>query len=233
MKKTELDLNGIPVHITRKPIKNMYLRVYPPDGRVEVTAPFLTPDSAIETFVRERSGWVAKRRAAACSVPVETGYRDGGVLPVWGVPRRLSIRLSPERKQLRVSQETGGLTVHGPVDADKEAIAAAIDRWYGRALSDKLNELVPPREALMGVHASGWRIRNMTSRWGTCNTKTGCITVNLQLAKRKPAYLDYLITHELTHLLEPSHNARFYALMDSFHPGWKQMRKLLRTTPPL
>lgn len=227
-----ITLEGIPIEVERKPIRNLYLRVHSPDGRVRLTAPLHVSTDAIEQFAASRLGWIRKHLAAAKGASQPALLEDGAQVLLWGSDCRLDLTEGSDCKRIQIIQTGAAINMKTPIGVEEAARQAALNAWYRRQLQAAITRQVPPREAVVGVHASAWRIRDMTSRWGTCQTQTGVITLNLQLVKRKPAYLDYVITHELTHLLEPSHNARFYALMDEFYPGWRQMRALLNARIP-
>lgn len=179
---TLLQVDDLEVRLTRKRVKNVTLRIVPPDGRLRVTAPRRTPLAFIRAFVIERRAWIERHRARLAALP------DPAALP-------------PLTR------------------ADREALAAAIvplaARW----------------ESALGVRASTWTIRRMKTRWGTCNTRIGRITLNLELARHPPQCLDYVVLHELAHLVEPGHGARFKALMTQHMPDWTARRARLRERP--
>ena len=222
----ELVLGGVHIAVEKKRIKNMYLRVQPPDGRVLLTAPKRMPDAAIEQFARARLPWIQKHLAQFGHRPVPR-YESGETLYLFGKPYPLEV--VPAAGRMRVELHGGCIRLLAPEGGTPEKRGAALENWYRRQLAAAAEETLPRLEQIVGARASALRIRNMTTRWGTCNTATGAITLNLQLAGRAPEFLEYVIVHELTHLHEPSHNARFYALMDQFYPGWKQVRKRLKS----
>lgn len=177
----ELEVEGIPVCLTRKQIKNVNLRVKP-TGRVEVSVPLKITDEQIEGFVRARVPWIrAKQQAFATSPYVSTKCASEEEKSQW---RQHAMREVP----------------------------ALIARW----------------EPLMGVRSQTIVYRDMTSRWGSCNPRTGRICINICLAAYPPQCLEYVVVHELCHLLEGGHGPRFKALMTHFLPDWKQRRALLR-----
>ena len=174
-------IDGLEVFVTRKRIKRMNLRVKDPDGRVSVSAPYLTSDREIIAFVRSRRHWI-----------------DNAVARV-----RARNAAHPE-----------------PADkAEKEA--------RRRDLKRRIEERLPYIEEVTGLSCSGWTVRDMHTRWGSCNTQTHHINLSLMLATRSDAELDYVILHELVHTVVPNHGPDFYALMDRFMPGWKKIRKAL------
>ena len=174
-------IDGLEVLVTRKRIKTMNMRVKEPDGRICISAPYLTPDRDIISFVRSKRRWI-----------------DRAVSRV-----RAKAAAHPE-----------------PADkAEKEARRAELKR--------RIEERLPYIEEVTGLKCSGWTVRDMHTRWGSCNTRTHHINLSLMLATRSDTELDYVILHELVHTVVPNHGPDFYALMDRFMPGWKKIRKAL------
>lgn len=177
-----LTVDDLEVRVVRKRIKNVNLRVKPPEGQVAVSAPLRTSDAFIEAFVREKRSWIEKqRRRIAAS------------------PRAQAAEASPEE----VAQWKAVVSSFAP---------ALVAKW----------------EPIMGVKAGKLAYRNMTSRWGSCQPATGRICLNVRLALYPPECLEYVVVHELCHLLERGHGPRFRALMDAFLPGWREARAKLR-----
>lgn len=175
-------VDDLEIRLTRKAIKNMHLRVKPPDGRIEVSAPLRLPLATVKQFVREKRGWIARQqRAIAAS------------------PRQEAAAASPEE----VAQWKAVVSA---------CVPALIEAW----------------EPIMGVKAGKVAYRNMTSRWGSCQPATGRICINVRLALYPPECLEYVVVHELCHLLERGHGPRFQALMTRFMPDWKERRAKLR-----
>ncbi|WP_165045221.1 M48 family metallopeptidase [Adlercreutzia sp. ZJ138] len=170
------------IWLTRKSIKNMHLRVKPPDGRIEVSAPLCLPLATIEQFVREKRDWiVVQQRTIASSPRVDAAAASPDEIKQW-----------------------------------KAVVAACVP------------VLIEAWEPLMGVKAGKVVYRNMTSRWGSCQPATGRICINVRLALYPPECLEYVVVHELCHLIERGHGPHFHALMDHFMPDWKTRRAKLR-----
>jgi len=220
------DSGDINISITRKHIKNLYLRVTPPDGRVRVNAPLHVSDGEIERFVLSRADWILSQREKMDSVAPRV-YETGETIPYFG--KRLRLVVLPHAGRTKVLREGQTLTLRIKPDADAGARKRAIDGWYRLELIEAAGAMLPTCERTVGKQAGELRIRDMKTRWGTCNTKTATITINLRLAEKPAECLRYVLTHELCHLYEPGHNERFWKRMDTYYPDWKRVRKLLRT----
>lgn len=170
------------VWILRKRIKNINLRVKPPDGRIEVSAPLRVDTSFVRAFVREKCDWIRKQQER--------------------------IAASPQGRAAAASPDE--------VAQWREVVQAFVP------------PLIAKWEPIMGVKAGKIAYRNMTSRWGSCQPSTGRICINVRLALYPPECLEYVVVHELCHLLERGHGPRFHALMDAFLPDWKAIRAKLR-----
>lgn len=220
-------LNGIEVSVKRKAIKNMHLYVKPPDGHVEVSAPTQLSDESIELFIRTRIGWIRRQQEKFDKQPRQTAreYVSGEALYVWGRQYYLLVNHSSKGNSLVLDGDKAILTVR--VDSTVEQREKFVNEWYRQILKAEIERRLPKWEQITGLHPAGWQTKNMTTRWGTCNAKTRKIWLNLQLAKKTPESLEYVILHELIHLTEASHNDRFLALMDKYMTNWRDIRKSL------
>ncbi len=221
-----LNVAGIPIEVRRKNIKNLHLYVKPPDGHVLVTAPLSMRDETIERFVRTKADWLTKHVARCQSRPrPETlAYQTGETLMVWGRPYPLLVRQGG-KAAMALSGGAAVLTARpGSTAAQREK---AVREWYRRMLKAEIERRLPAWEAATGLRATSWQTKAMSTRWGTCNPKTGKLWFNVRLAEKPPECLHYIILHELLHLTERGHNARFYGLMDRYMPGWRERKALL------
>ena len=220
-------IDGLSVTIVRKSIKNMHLRVLSPDGEIQITAPNRLPLSQIDRFVREKRAWIAARQQQLAARPVATNpaFADGQTVYLWGGSYTLRLEeASRGRSTLRRGQEIV-LSVHPEDDTSQRE--SLLNDFYREALSNQIAARLPLWEARTGLHPSAWQIKNMKTRWGTCNTATRKIWLNLQLAKQPPVCLDYVIAHELTHLRYPGHGQDFQAFLTRAMPNWPEVRKTL------
>ncbi|EPR08131.1 M48 family metallopeptidase [Ruminiclostridium papyrosolvens] len=221
-----LNISGIPIEVCKKSIKNMHLYVKPPNGNVTVSAPLSMSDEAIERFVRTKVSWIKRQVEKFDSQPRQSPreYISGETLYVWGKQYYLRTEYG-NKNSLVLSGDKAILTVR------KESTALQretfIREWYRGLLKAEINALLPKCEKTTGLKATSWQTKYMTSRWGTCNTQSGKIWLNLQLAKKTPQCLEYVIIHELVHLVEKNHNERFVSLMDKFMPMWREIKATL------
>jgi len=226
------EIPGITVTVIRKRIKNIHLYVKPPDGRVEVTAPLRAVDSTIRAFVLEKADWIRRKQAeiAARPVPAEKQYLPGETLYVWGEP--CILRLRTDARPVPPVYAGGEILLSVRPESTVKQREARVTEWYRDILREEIDRRLPLWSGTTGLFPASWHIRDMTSRWGSCNTRTGRICFNLQLAKRSPECLDYVILHELAHLRVPNHGPRFTAILDRYMPLWKEIRKKLNTPLP-
>lgn len=220
-------IDGLSVTIVRKSIKNMHLRVLSPDGEIQITAPNRLPLSQIDRFVREKRGWIEARQQQLAERPAATNpaFADGQTVYLWGGSYTLRLEeASRGRSALQRGQEIV-LSVHPEDDTSQRE--SLLNDFYREALSERIAARLPLWEARTGLHPSAWQIKNMKTRWGTCNTATRKIWLNLQLAKQPPVCLDYVIAHELTHLRYPGHGQDFQAFLTRAMPNWPEVRKAL------
>ena len=228
LREKSLVIDGIPTEIRYKNIKNLYLRVRPPDGHIELSVPQRTSQREIESFVRRRRAWIEERRRLLLvrAEKSEPQYAEGEKILLWGVEYPLGCRpLTHGKVYAEVAEHQ--ILLHVPVDSDVELRRAAIMALYRTQLVEAIAREAPACEEIVGKRAAAWRIRAMKTRWGSCNVRTAAITLNLHLARYDVRALRYVITHELTHLWVRGHDARFYAHMDAYFPDWREVRRAL------
>lgn len=225
-----LKTDGISITVVRKAVKNMYLRVLPPDGRVQITAPEYTDEERILRFVSAKRDWIRRHQRQIAERPrrPEHRYVTGEKLMLWGKEYVLEVR-EAERSDCVLRDEK--IILYVKPDTSEEKRRMQVEKRYRRELEKRIAEILPFCEERVGVRVREWRIRRMKTRWGTCNPSRSRIWLNLSLAEKPAECLVYVLIHELTHLLEPSHNKCFYALMDRFYPDWKEVRKRLNSWP--
>lgn len=218
--------------VVRKDIKNVHLAVYPPRGRVRIAAPRRLSDDAIRLAIVTRMGWIRRQQRvyAAQERQSEREMVSGESHYVEGRRYRLRVLERNETPQVRIR---GPRTLEMVVatDASREVRTRVLDRWYRVRLCRESEALIAQWQPIIGVRVASWGIRKMRTRWGSCHEATGRILLNLELAKKDRECLEYIIVHELVHLLEREHNDRFRALMDRFLPTWRLRREKLNRAP--
>lgn len=221
-----LNISGIPIEVCKKNIKNMHLYVKPPNGNVTVSAPLSMSDEAIERFVRTKVSWIKKQVSKFDNQlrQSEREYVSGETLYVWGKQYYVQTQYG-NKNSLVLSGDKAVLTVRKGSTAEQRE--NFVREWYRELLKAEVARLLPKWEKITGLKAASWQTKYMTTRWGTCNTKTGKLWFNLQLAKKSPECLEYIILHELVHLVEKKHNERFVSLMDKYMPMWREVKTTL------
>ena len=228
----QIVVSGITINVVRKRIKNLHLGVYPPDGRVRVAAPLLVNDEAVRLFVITKLAWIKlhkdkfagqERQSAREYVTGESHYFQGrryrlNVMQYQGHPR-IAIRNS----------STIDMFVTGEADSDYRK--RLLSGWYRQHLKEQIPALIGKWEPIMNVSVAEWGVKQMKTKWGTCSIKARRIWLNLELAKKPAHALEYIVVHELAHLLEKGHGDRFKRLMDQFLPQWRQYREELNRAP--
>lgn len=224
-----IQVGDVIAQIERKSIKNTYIRVKP-DGSVVITCPRRTTDRELRYLIEERYHWIMQHRQKVlerqAAQPPEVGEERW--IPLWG--KRCPLRLEPGTGKAVAVLEGGEVILRGAVDADGQK--QAIDVLYRAQLNTHVPRLVEQAVQATGLRPNEWRIRDMHTRWGSCNVDKRRVWLSLNLAKYPPECLYCVIIHELCHLLERGHNARFYGFMDRFYPAWRAADRLLKSGVP-
>ena len=231
IERHNLVVGEIDVEVVRKPIKNLHLGVYPPSGRVRVAAPPSVNDEAIRLAVVTRMGWIKrqKNKFEQQARQSERNYLSGETHFHFGTGYRL-----------RLIRKTGGATVRirgdrielaVPPEADRDFRERAFQRWQREKLRERLEPLVDRWSKALKVARPESRIKRMRTKWGSCNPDAGRIWINLEMAKKPLDCLDYLVCHEMVHLIERTHGDRFIALLDRHMPRWRVLRDELNEKP--
>ena len=223
-----VSISGIPVEIYKKKIKNMHLYVKPPNGKVMVSAPLSMSDEAIERFIRTKTSWIKRQVNKFENQPrqSEREYVSGETLYVWGKQYFLQTDYG-NRSSLVLSGDKAILVIRKGSTVDQRE--KYIREWYRKLLKTEIERILPKWEKKTGLKTESWQIRYMTSRWGSCKIKKRKIWLNLQLAKKTPECLEYIILHELIHFVEKGHNERFNTLLDQYMPKWREIKKTLNS----
>jgi predicted metal-dependent hydrolase len=230
--KIRIRVSGVPVEIVRKGIKNLHLGVYPPHGRVRVAAPLRVSDDAVRLAVVGKLGWIKRQRARFEAQPRQSeremvsgeshyflGQRYRLRVVTYDGPAKVVVR-NKSVIELRVRRESSA-----------EHRERVLQRWYRQQLKELIPPLLEKWQPALGVQADEWAIKKMKTKWGACNVKVRRIWLNHELAKKPAQCLEYIIVHELLHLLERQHNDSFFALMNEYLPQWRSRRSELNAAP--
>ncbi len=232
IKSSSFEVAGIQVEVVRKAIKHLHIAVYPPDGRVRLAAPLWVKDEAIRLAVLERLTWIKRHQEKFADQPRQSEREmvNGETLWFQGRKYRLELRETQGRETIALrGLAVIELAVRPGSDVGRRR--EVLDRWYRRQLKISLDPLIAKWEPILGMKAASWGVRKMRTRWGSCNPTAKRLWFNLELAKKPPECLEYVVVHELVHLLERHHNTRFKDLMNQFLPQWLRIRDELNTAP--
>jgi len=227
---TIIKLDDVEAEVAHKRIRNIHLRVIPPDGKVRISAPFRVKNEVIYKFAYSKLDWIKKQRVSISNnthesfqyINQETHYFRG---------RKYKLKVQEKKGRPVVQLLNDEIVLQVPEGAEMETRRAALQNWYHLQLEILIPPLITKWESILNVSVERVSIRSMKTRWGSCTPKTRSIRINLELVKRTPECLEYIVVHELVHLLEASHNKKFKTLMDKFYPKWKYYRKELRSLP--
>lgn len=224
----ELYISGIPLILERKKIKNMYIRVIPPTGDVRIVVPLNTDDEAIRLFVISRIAWIKKNKKAMEEQARQTKrqYITGETHYLWGEPYRLEVTYANKNEVLIKGKKIYLQVREASTVAQRKKV---MDEWYRSLLKEAIPEVMEKCCKRVGKTPKEWIVKNMRTKWGSCNVEAWRIWLNLQLAKKTPECLEYVITHELVHFFERNHNDEFKAYMDKFFPNWRSVRESLNS----
>lgn len=225
-------IGGLDVEVTKKGnLKNLYVRVHPPDGKVTVSAPLETTDSYITNYILQRLPEIMKvqSRMQGQVRQSKREYVSGEAYYLWGKPYKLQVVYAGDH--FHVEKCPNKIILNAPKEASAEERERAITEWYRSEIKRVLPRIVQDCVEKIGIAADDVRVKNMRTRWGTCTVEKKRIWLNLQLVKKPVECLEYVVTHELLHLLEKNHTHRFFALLDKYCPNWMDAKKRLSDLP--
>jgi predicted metal-dependent hydrolase len=218
----QIIVSNITIDVVRKDIKNLHLAVYPPTGRVRIATPLDVNDEAVRLFAISKLGWIKKHRSNFANQRRETKreYISGESHYVEGRRYLLNVIYQNATPKVEMRNKTY-IDLYVRPNSSTEQRERVMTEWYRRRLKDKIPTLIEKWQRVIGVQVAGWKVKQMKTKWGTCKAELKQIWLNLELAKKPSSSLEYIIVHELVHLLERHHNDRFIALMDKFLPQWR------------
>lgn len=227
----QIDLGEMQVEVVRKDIKNLHLSVLPPHGRVRIAAPRHMKLETIRIFAISRLVWIRseqrKMRAQEREAPRE--YLDRESHYVWG--RRYLLQRIEKDAAPSAELRHNRLVMQVRPGTDEARSREMLEGWYREQIRAALPALIAKWEPVVGAKVGKVFVQRMKTKWGSCNPQSRAIRLNTDLAKKPPECLEYIVVHELAHLIEPTHNARFSSLMDLFLPQWQHRRHLLNQLP--
>jgi predicted metal-dependent hydrolase len=227
----QIDLGDMRIEVLRKPIKNLHLSVLPPLGKVRIAAPGHMQLDTIRVFVISRLAWIRsqQRKMQAQQREAPREYLDRESHYVWG--RRYLLQRVEKDAAPAIELKHSKLVLRLRPGTDETRSREILDGWYREQIRAVVPELIGKWAPVLGVQVGRVFVQRMKTRWGSCNPASGAIRLNTDLAKKPPACLEYIVVHEMTHLLEPTHNARFSALLELFLPQWQHIRNELNSLP--
>lgn len=226
-----MKVSGIDVDVIYKNIKNLHIAVYPPLGRVRVAAPKRLDDDAVRLAVVQRLPWIKKQRQSLRNAARQSEREmvTGESHYIWGRRYRLKVVERPGRTHFEIDGER--LVLYTTSHSTAEQRRAALDLWHRQQLREAIPTIVGTWEQNFEVSVPKWTIRRMKTKWGSCNRETRHLWFNVELAKKDPDCLEYIVVHEMAHYFERNHGERFTSLMDKYLPDWRSRRDLLNGAP--
>lgn len=228
---TQIDLGEIAIDVVKKDIKNIHLSVYPPAGKVRISAPLWMDLDTIRVFAITKLGWIKSQQQKLREQERETPreYLDRESHYVWG--KRYLLKVVEKGVAPEVELKHNKMILQIRPATSHERKKAVLDAWYREKLKEVVSALIAKWEPLMGVKVERFFVQRMKTKWGSCSPDAKSIRLNTDLAKKPPECLEYIVVHEMAHLLEPTHNTRFIALMDRFMPKWRFYKDGLNKLP--
>ncbi|WP_446684802.1 M48 family metallopeptidase [Cyanobacterium sp. IPPAS B-1200] len=237
--KKSIKVGDIAIALERKKIKNMYLKVRPPEGEILICAPETMTLETIRMFALKKLPWIKKQQKAIQSRTREAPrhYIDEETHYLWGEGYLLKIMESNNAPRVTLGHKTILLQI--PPECDREVAQrdrltkqVIMAQWYREQLKQAIPPLIEKWQPIMGVKVNRFFVQQMKTKWGSCNVTHGNIRLNTELAKRPKICLEYVVVHEMTHLLEANHGKKFVALIDTFLPPWREYQEMLNSLPP-
>ncbi len=221
-----LTVDNIEIQLIKKNIKNLHLSVLPPDGSVRISAPKEVNDETIRLFAVSKLSWIKKQRAKfkRQERQPEREFVSGESHYFLGQRYLLNVIYTNKRRQGVAVRNKTYLDLFVRENSDQEQRRKVMREWYRRELKALIPPLISKWEPQIGVKVESWGVKQMKTKWGSCNTGAKRIWLNLELAKKNPACLEYIVVHEMVHLLERLHNENFVAYMDKFLPNWRSIK---------
>ena len=225
-------IGDIDVELNRRAIKNIHLNVLPPNGKVRLSIPNDTSEQKIRLAIVNKLAWIKKQQADFAGQERQSIREmvNGECHYLWGKKYRLKL-VEAQGKYAVTAKGNGNLVLAVAENTSPDNKLKLLNRFYRDEMQRSLEKLLPQWEKKLGVNASSLNIKKMKTKWGSCNIQAKRIWLNLELAKKPPECMEFILAHELVHLLERHHNDRFRSLMDKHMPNWRERRDLLNSLP--
>lgn len=227
-----LTISDITIDVVRKDIKNIHLAVYPPTGRVRIAAPLKVNDDAIRLFAISKLGWIKRNQRK---------FDGQERIPARKYKERESHYFQGRRYLLNIIEHDAApkvvlkskkyIELYVRPDTTKEKYQEIMTEWYRKELKSQIPEIIAKWEKILNVKVNDWHVKQMKTKWGSCNIEKKRILLNLELAKKPERCLEYIVVHEMIHLLQRHHNDRFLYYMDTYLPNWRQLKDELNKLP--
>jgi predicted metal-dependent hydrolase len=228
---SELKLAEITVEITEKEIKNIHLSVNPPDGKVRISVPNGTSVEAVRMFALSKLSWIRKEQKKMSDQPREAPreFLNRESHYVWG--ERYLLKIVELETASTVELRNDFLVVTVRQGTTPEKVGEIVEHWLRDLVRSEAARFIQKWEPILGVKVRSLFVQKMKTQWGACNAESSSVRINTDLARKPLEFLEYVVVHEMVHLIEPSHGARFQSLMDQFFPNWRQFRAELNSLP--
>jgi Predicted metal-dependent hydrolase len=228
---TTIQLADVAIELTRKPVKNVHLAVHPPTGHVTLVAPLETRVDVARAYAATRLGWIRQQQKRFCGQAREASLRfvERESHYLWGRRHLLSVVERDSKPTVAVDHRRITLFVRPGSGAAKRR--EVMHTWHLALLHEAVPVLIAKWERTLGVSVADYYLQRMKTRWGACNHRAGTIRLNTELVKKPRDLLEYVIVHEMLHLIEPTHGARFVDLVEGYYPTWREARLELNELP--
>ena len=226
-----IEIGDVSIQVTRKYVKNVHLSVHPPEGRVTLVAPIGTRLDVARAYAISRLSWIKAQQSKLENQNRETPrqFIERESHYVWGRRVLLSVNYLDTKPSVALDHKRIQLT--GRPDSNTGKRAAVIHEWHKGLLHNEVPLLIARWEPKLKVNVNGYFLQRMKTKWGSCNYTLGHIRLNTELVKKPKDLLEYVIVHEMAHLLEPTHSSRFIQILDDNYPSWREARAELNALP--
>jgi len=219
-----IEMDGLSIQVSRKKIKNMYLRIHATTGEINISAPLKLSSAAIHDFLILKRHWIHQSRTRVIdrSRQETPSFQNDELHYFLGQPYVLKLHHDAPKLKIELVDQTLHCFIKSTMQAEHGL--RVLNAWYKQQMLQRLPQLIQTWEPIIGVSVSSWGVRSMNTRWGSCSIKTRRISLNLKLIQKPIECLEYVLVHEMVHLHEANHSPRFYALMDQFMPTWRDIK---------